>query len=92
MRKNIAKVIEAFKSGKEAQGDSKRTCWTDGRNLYSYNMLIAKRFSDNFGGEMIVVIAREYGPSPTTRNQISAVKLTWQKMEREILKLLQNAK
>jgi len=30
MRKNIAKVIAAFKAGKSIKGDSKGTCSTDG--------------------------------------------------------------
>lgn len=79
MRKNIAKVITAFKAGKAVQGDSKRTCWTDGHNLYSYNMLIAKRFDWlDFGKEdrpkeLFVVIDRKYGPSKTTRMHIDEV-------------------
>jgi hypothetical protein len=73
MRKNIAKVIEGFKTGVAVQGDVKRTCFTDGRNIYSYNMLIAKRFSANFGGDMIVVISDEYSPSVTTTKHIRAV-------------------
>jgi len=72
MRKNIQKVIQAFKDGKAIQGDSKRTCWTDGRNLYSYNMLLAKRF-DNGSKDMIVVISEEYSPSRTTTAQIRAI-------------------
>jgi len=72
MRKNIQKVIQAFKDGKAIQGDSKRTCWTDGRNLYSYNMLLAKRF-DNGGTDMIVVIDESYAPSRTTKAQIRAI-------------------
>jgi hypothetical protein len=74
MRKNCIKVIEAFKLGKAAQGDSKRTIWTDGKgNIYSYNMLIAKRFKDSKGQDMIVVIDRSYAPSATTRNKVDAV-------------------
>lgn len=41
MRKNIAKVIRAFLDKKEASGDSKRTCWTDGDAIYSYRLPIA---------------------------------------------------
>lgn len=42
MRKNIAKVLSAFIVGKKAQGDSKRSCWTDGETLYSYSTPIAR--------------------------------------------------
>lgn len=83
--KDFQKVFKAFSEGKEAIGgkvtmsgfssalSSAPRCRTDGHNFWSYNMLIAKRFSDNFGGEMIVVIAREYGPSITTRRHIDAL-------------------
>jgi hypothetical protein len=75
MRKNCIKVIEAFQKDKAAQGDSKRTIWTDGEGrIYSYNMLIARKFKDNFGGEMVVIIDRSYAPSATTRNKIDAVR------------------
>ena len=74
MRKNCIKVLEAFKVCKAAKGDSKRTIWTDGHNIYSYRMLIAKRFSDGSGGERIVIIDRSYAPSATTRNKIDAVR------------------
>lgn len=74
MRKNVIKVLEAFKLGKKAQGDSKRTIWTDGQAIYSYRMLIAKRFSDGNGGERIVIIDRKYAPSATTRNKIDGVR------------------
>ena len=73
MRKNVIKVVEAFKLGKKAQGDSKRTIWTDGFNVYSYNMLIAKKFNDG-GKPMYVVIDREYGPSNTTRSKIDGLQ------------------
>lgn len=72
MRKNIAKVIKAFQAGKAIKGDSKGTCRTDGYNVWSYNMLIAKKFNDN-GRDMYVLIDREYGPSKTTRMQIDAI-------------------
>lgn len=73
MRKNIANVIVAFKEGRAIQGDSKKTCYTDGRNLYSYGMLLAKRFTDSCGKEMIVVIGEEYAPSITTKKQIRSI-------------------
>lgn len=41
MRKNIAKVLQAFKAGIAGYGDSKRTCWTNGNILYSYALPIA---------------------------------------------------
>lgn len=74
MRKNLSKVVEAFKLGKAAQGDSKRTIWTDGHNVYSYSMLIAKRFTDNSNKVMFVVIDRSYGPSKTTKMQIDGIR------------------
>lgn len=40
-RKNIEKVIAAFLEGKEAVGDSKRTCCSDGNAIYSYSTCIA---------------------------------------------------
>ena len=79
--KDFKKVFQGFIDGKEVtggkvtMGGSGVRCRTDGRNFWSYNMLIAKRFSDNFGGEMIVVIAREYGPSNTTRRHIDALMI-----------------
>lgn len=72
MRKNCIKVIEAFKLGKAAQGDSKRTIWTDGEAVYSYNMKIAKRVR-NCTDDRILIVARDCGPSKTTRSQIDAL-------------------
>lgn len=74
MRKNVNKVVEAFKLGKAAKGDSKGTIRTDGRNIYSYDMLVAKRFSDNYGKEMYVVISDEYSPSITTTKHIRQIQ------------------
>lgn len=71
MRKNIAKVIAGFKEGKAVQGDSRRTCWTDGEAVFSYNMKIAKRIRG--AEDRILIVARECGPSMTTRMQISAL-------------------
>jgi len=68
MRKNILKVIDAFKAGKSANGDSKRTCHTDGRVLYSYRMPIA--WYDELGN--VVVVPYDAGPSRTTKSQIRA--------------------
>lgn len=73
MRNNIAKVIKAFKEGKAIKGDSRGTCQTDGRNIWSWNMLLAKRFTDNSGKERIVVIGEEYAPSITTKKQIMSI-------------------
>ncbi len=47
MRKNIEKVIEAFNAGKAMRGDS---CSTTGNEIYSYNMLIARR---NIAAQMV---------------------------------------
>ncbi len=69
MRKNIETVIRAFLSGKPATGDSKRTCHTDGRILYSYAMPIASR-----GAEGTIVAAESLSPSRTTTGQIRAVR------------------
>jgi DNA topoisomerase VI subunit B len=40
MRKNISQVIEAFKQGKPLRVDSVHT---DGKKIYSYNLVIAER-------------------------------------------------
>ena len=71
MRKNISKVIEAFKLRKPAKGDSKGTCSTDGNTIYSYAMPIARRDSDG----SINVIARGTAPSVTTRSQVDACQM-----------------
>jgi len=68
MRKNMAKVIEAFKSGRAAIGDTKRTCSTDGNTIWSYAMPIAWRNPDGTIG----VVAYEKAPSQTTRTQVRA--------------------
>lgn len=68
MRRNIEKVLKAFDAGKAAQGDTKRTCWTDGKTVYSYRMPIAWR--DELG--TVVVVPYAAGPSRTTRSQIRA--------------------
>jgi hypothetical protein len=74
MRKNISKVIEAFKKGKPIVGDSKRTCWTDGATIFSYQMPIAWWESDlqhPFTLRARVVDVDD-GPSRTTKAQIRA--------------------
>ena len=73
MRKNVSKVVEAFKVGKAIKGDSKGTIHTDGHNIYSYNMLIAKHF-DNGGKPMYVIISDEYSPSVTTTKHIRQIQ------------------
>lgn len=76
MRKNIAKVIAAFKAGKSIKGDSKGTCWTNGEDIYSYRMKIARKWLGS-----VQVIDRDCGPSMTTRMQISAIKLSFPEAE-----------
>lgn len=49
MRKNVRKVIDAFKLGLPAVGDSKRTIWTDGKVIYSYTTAIAVRVPGSCG-------------------------------------------
>jgi hypothetical protein len=79
--KDFKKVFAAFCEGKEAKGDKVSfpgygdgsRCHTDGHNFYSYKMLVAKRFTDNAGKLMYVVISRDYGPSNTTRRHIDAL-------------------
>lgn len=74
MRKNISKVIEAFKAGREAIGDSKRSCSTDGTTVYSYRMPIARRVS----GGAIVIVAYDDAPTPTTRSQVRALQIAFE--------------
>lgn len=78
--KDFKKVFQAFSEGKEAiggkvtmGGGSGIRCRTDGQNFYSYKMLVAKRFTDNSGKLMYVVIDRMYGPSTTTKRHIDAL-------------------
>lgn len=72
MRKNIAKVIEAFKAGKAAKGDSKGTCRTDGTEVYSYRMCIARRLESG----RVAIVPECDAPSMTTKMQIRA--LMWE--------------
>jgi hypothetical protein len=67
-RKNISKVIEAFKAGRSAKGDSKATCSTDGNEIYSYAMKIAERLPDG----SIWIEEYSKAPSATTRSHIRA--------------------
>lgn len=70
MRKNIGKVIEAYKLRKTARGDSNGSCSTDGERIYSYAMVIAERLPDG-----TTRFATEDGCSRTTASQIRAVRL-----------------
>jgi hypothetical protein len=67
-RKNMQRVLEAWEQGRGAVGDSKRTCWTDGETVWSYDMPIMQRLGDG----RVEVIARKQGPTNTTRSQIAA--------------------
>jgi hypothetical protein len=66
MRKNIEKVLNAFRAGNVASG---QTCSTDGSRVYSYNMCIAGRLIDG----TIVVCPLNESPSRTTSGHIRAV-------------------
>lgn len=68
MRKNIQRVIDAYKQGKSAKGDSKATCSTDGTKVWSYWTVIAERQTD--GSTKVV---SEDGFSRTTKSQIRAL-------------------
>lgn len=72
MRKNIAKVIEAFKAGKACKGDSKRTCWTDGKTIFSYDLAIAGYLPD---GKTLWI--HERNSTRTTNSQIKAVEIAF---------------
>jgi hypothetical protein len=75
VRKNIEKVIAAFKAGKAAKGDAKETCSTDGEAIYSYALQIARREDD--GSIWILPIEDALKPSgeisATTRSHVRAV-------------------
>jgi len=73
MRKNIEKVIQLFVRGESGKGDSKGTCWTDGKAIYSYNMLIAKKALGFTSHYSVLVIRPECAPSKTTRSQVYAI-------------------
>jgi hypothetical protein len=70
MRKNVKKVIDAFIKGKPALGDAKKTISTDGKNIYSYKMLIATKLDF----QTVALIPYASGPSQTTRSQIRALE------------------
>jgi P2-related tail formation protein len=67
MRKNIAKVIDAFKRRVDAKGDSKGTCSTDGESIFSYRTEIARRLPNG------LVWVTSYAGSQTTKMQVSAI-------------------
>lgn len=64
MRKNILSVIEAFKAGKVKH---ERSCSTDGTNIRSYAVIIAKRNDDG-----TIWVDDTGGWSRTTTGQIRA--------------------
>lgn len=68
MRRSISKVIDAWKAGKAADGDSKQTCSTDGTTIWSYNLPIATR---NKLGQILIIPRKS---TRTTEMQISAVQ------------------
>jgi len=65
MRKNIAKVINAFTIGESC---NEKTCSTDGKIIYSYNLPIAKK--THYG-----MLIRDRWTTKTTNSQIAALKL-----------------
>ena len=69
MRKNISKVIEAFKARKSAVGDSKRSCHTDGETIYSYSTPIGGRRPDG----TLWITSNRY--TRTTNAQIAALRV-----------------
>lgn len=73
MRKNMQKVIDAFRNRVSTIGDSKRTCWTDGNEIYSYAMLIGFR---GVAGDMFVC-DYECAPSATTRTHVRALEVAF---------------
>ena len=70
MRKNMMNVLEAFGNRKSANGDSKRTCSTDGTSIFSYSTEIA-RFIEN--GRKVWLNTKSY--SRTTNTQQNSVRL-----------------
>lgn len=77
MRKNVAKVIEAFRNRREAIGDSKRTIWTDGHSVFSYKMVIAFYGKWEFQKPCVYVCHYDDAPSATTRTQIRALQVAF---------------
>lgn len=43
MQTGVRKTVEAFKAGKPCKPDSRRSIWTDGRVIYSYDTPILWR-------------------------------------------------
>lgn len=78
MRANIRRVIDAFLQGAAAVGDSRRTCRTDGRVLWSYDMPIADRTPSG----NIRLISRLAAPTNTTLSQIRACMTRMPRAER----------
>lgn len=74
MRKNIRTVLDAFIAGRKANGDSKRTCWTDVETVYSYALPIAGRKDGRLW------ILDEAGRSMTTRSQIRACRIVLERL------------
>ena len=66
MRKNTARVLAAWRAGKDDRRD--RSVWTDGRTVYSYATAIMTR--DDNG--RIVFNATKY--SPTTTNHQNGIR------------------
>ncbi len=73
MRKNILRVLRAFEQGQAAIGDSKRTCWTDGETVYSYDMPIMQRLPNG----AIEIVSYDTGPTRTTKAQIRACQVNF---------------
>jgi hypothetical protein len=65
MRKNIANVIAAFNRCAYHKED---TCHTNGTEIFSYQLCIARRDDDG------TIWIMDRGPTRTTNSQISAVK------------------
>jgi hypothetical protein len=73
MRKNMGRVIEAFKRGESATGDSKNTCSTDGTTVYSYRMPVARRLKNG----RVQIVAYSASPTRTTTSQIHALMVAF---------------
>lgn len=67
MRKNAQKVLQAFAENKSCNGDSIRT---NGTEVYSYNMLIARTTPD---GDIELLHYCD-APSATTRSHVRAIE------------------
>jgi hypothetical protein len=72
MRKNITNVLLAFKVGNPHR---EKTCWTDGRSVFSYDLKIATMCA---GGYQVIL----RGPSKTTNEQIGACAMALPNAER----------